>query len=97
MIHEIAHSSETFNLFWEGRKLYEVIWSGPNAIVPKYKDWDVVVIQEWSSKKPKQSGREIHANITYVTDLSRSAGCIVFQIKPYKFVDVPSKRSRRNK
>jgi hypothetical protein len=89
-----------FQAIWDGIKTYEVrsqdFWKEP------YRLWSVLYLREWDGKK--YTGREIAANITYITHhdwLEAAFGVdpklCVLGIKVYQKIDLNDPESKAPK
>lgn len=94
-MNELKTWVESFQAIWDGRKKYEVRKADRD-----FKLWNVVWLREWDEKKQKYTGREIAANIVYVTEpgsFGLSKDVCVFGVHVYQKIDRNDEESKAPK
>ena len=89
---ELKTWPESFQAIWDGLKTYEV-----RKADREFKLWNVVWLREYDPNKKKYTGREMAANITYITNwidsvsmfpfLTHVPEFVVFGLKVYQKID----------
>lgn len=92
---ELKTWPDSFQAIWDGTKKYEV-----RVGDREFKLWNVVHLREYDPIKKKYTGREVAANITYITPsgfIGMHQSIVVFGIKVYQKIDKNDKNSKAPK
>lgn len=90
---ELKTWPEPFQAIWDGVKQYEV-----RVADRPFKLWSVVHLREYDPKTKKYTGREVAANITYITPtgfIGMHQSIIVFGIRVYQRIDKNSEKKAK--
>lgn len=82
---ELKTWPEPFQAIWDGTKKYEIRTADRDFML-----WGIVHLREYDPKKAKYTGREVAANITYITPkgaFGLPENTVVFGVKVYQWID----------
>lgn len=95
MIQELKTWPEPFQAIWDGDKKYEIRKADRDFML-----WGAVHLREYNPVKKKYTGREVVANITYITprgSFGLPLDLTLFGIKVYQKIDKKDENAKAPK